>query len=105
METRRGAAAAATWRVRGDASRCRRGGDVETSAGTRRGDAVAATCQFGRDRHAPRYGALGPKDPRCLTQLGGCTVVGADGEALYSWVDRGLCDVPDFEDVLAAVGE
>jgi len=52
-----------------------------------------------------RYGALGPKDPRCLTQLGGCTVVGADGEALYSWVDRGLCDVPDFEDVLAAVGE
>ena len=34
---------------------------------------------------------------RCLTQLGGCAVVGEGGEPLFSWVDQGLCDVPDFE--------
>ena len=52
-----------------------------------------------------RYGELGPVDDRCLTQLGGCTVVGAGGEAIYSWVDRGLCDLPDFEDILSVLGE
>ena len=46
---------------------------------------------------------LKPMDERCLTQLGGCTVVGAGGEALYSWVDQGLCDVPDFEEMLDAL--
>ena len=47
--------------------------------------------------------ALKPRDDRCLTQLGGCTVVGAGGAPVYSWVDRGLCDVPDFEEVLEAL--
>merc|ERR1740139_704121 len=32
---------------------------------------------------------LKPVDDRCLTQLGGCAVVGPGGNALYSWVDRG----------------
>lgn len=50
-----------------------------------------------------RYGELGPKDPRCITQLGGLCVVGAGGEPVYSWVDRGICDLPDFEDVLGAL--
>jgi len=42
-------------------------------------------------------------DDRCLTQLGGCCVVGTGGEAVYSWVDRGLCDVPDMEDILECI--
>ena len=44
-------------------------------------------------------GAQRPDEPQCLTlQLGGCVVVGDAGESLlYSWVDRGLCDVPDFQ--------
>lgn len=50
-----------------------------------------------------RYGELGPKDPRCLTQLGGMVVVSAGGEPEYAWLDRGLCDLPDFEDVLGAL--
>ena len=50
-----------------------------------------------------RYGELGPKDPRCLTQLGGMVVVGAGGAPEYAWLDRGLCDLPDFEDVLGAL--
>jgi hypothetical protein len=33
------------------------------------------------------WDALKPTDPRCLTQLGGCTVVGEGGETLFSWVD------------------
>ena len=41
-----------------------------------------------------------PADARCLTQLGGCTVVGAGGVATYSWVDRGLCDLPDFDEMI-----
>ena len=49
------------------------------------------------------WDALKPADPRCLTQLGGCTVVGQGGEALYSWLDRGLCDVPDFDEMLEAI--
>ena len=36
-------------------------------------------------------------------RLGGCTVVGESGEPLYSWVDQGLCDVPDMNDVLDAL--
>ena len=46
------------------------------------------------------WNALKPADDRCLTQLGGCTVVGSGGEALYSWVDNGLCDVPDMNDLI-----
>jgi len=46
---------------------------------------------------------LKPVDDRCLTQLGGCTVVGDDGKAIYSWVDRGLCDVPDMDDILSVL--
>jgi len=46
---------------------------------------------------------LKPVDDKCLTQLGGCAVVGADGVTLYSWVDRGLCDVPDIEGILEAL--
>ena len=45
---------------------------------------------------------LKPSDERCLTQLGGCALVGPGGEPLFSWVDRGLCDLPDMEDVLDA---
>ena len=41
--------------------------------------------------------ALKPVDDRCLTQLGGCALVGGGGEALFSWVDRGLCDLPDLD--------
>ena len=49
------------------------------------------------------WNELKPTDDRCLTQLGGCAVVGAGGEALYSWVDNGICDVADFDDMLAAL--
>jgi len=49
------------------------------------------------------WDALKPTDPRCLTQLGGCTVVGEGGETLFSWVDRGLCDTATFEEVLEAL--
>jgi len=47
--------------------------------------------------------ALKPVDLRCLTQLGGCTVVSESGESMYSWIDQGLCDVPDMNDVLDAL--
>jgi len=50
------------------------------------------------------WSKLKPVDDRCLTQLGGCTVVEPDGTAIYSWVDRGLCDVPDMDNVLEAIG-
>lgn len=46
------------------------------------------------------WSKLKPVDDRCLTQLGGCTVVESDGSAIYSWVDRGLCDVPDMDNLL-----
>ena len=49
------------------------------------------------------YDELKPADDRCLTQLGGCAVVGPGGAPIYSWVDRGLCDVPDFEALLEAI--
>jgi len=42
-------------------------------------------------------------DDRCLTQLGGCTIVGPGGEPLYSWIDQGLCDVPAMESLLDAL--
>jgi hypothetical protein len=46
------------------------------------------------------WDALAPVDDRCLTQLGGCTVVGPGGEPIYSWLDQGLCDVPDMHTLL-----
>jgi len=46
------------------------------------------------------WSELKPVDDRCLTQYGGCTVVEKGGNAVYSWVDRGLCDVPDMHDIL-----
>ena len=78
------------------------------------------------------YDELKPVDDRCITQLGGCAVVDASGEvvkykhwelkptgnlhrcdhwhsrgtlgeAIYSWLDQGLCDIPDFLDVLQAL--
>jgi hypothetical protein len=49
------------------------------------------------------WSELKPLDDRCLTQLGGCTVVEADGTPVYSWLDKGLCDVPDFDEVVEAL--
>ncbi|KAJ1624070.1 hypothetical protein T492DRAFT_1050035 [Pavlovales sp. CCMP2436] len=49
------------------------------------------------------YDALKPTDNRCLTQLGGCAVVDSGGEPLFLWVDKGLCDVPDFDKLLAVL--
>ena len=49
------------------------------------------------------WDALKPVDDRCLTQLGGCAVVGPAGEPLFSWVDEGLCDVPDFNELMDAL--
>mmetsp|Transcript_9077 Transcript_9077/g.19624 ORF Transcript_9077/g.19624 Transcript_9077/m.19624 type:complete len:342 (-) Transcript_9077:103-1128(-) len=46
------------------------------------------------------WSELKPVDDRCLTQYGGCTVVEKGGNAVYSWVDRGLCDVPDMHNIL-----
>lgn len=46
------------------------------------------------------WSELKPVDDRCLTQYGGCAVVEKGGNAIYSWVDRGLCDVPDMHDIL-----
>eukprot|EP00584_Thalassiosira_punctigera_P001799 CAMPEP_0172540698 /NCGR_PEP_ID=MMETSP1067-20121228/11648_1 /TAXON_ID=265564 ORGANISM="Thalassiosira punctigera, Strain Tpunct2005C2" /NCGR_SAMPLE_ID=MMETSP1067 /ASSEMBLY_ACC=CAM_ASM_000444 /LENGTH=323 /DNA_ID=CAMNT_0013326601 /DNA_START=726 /DNA_END=1697 /DNA_ORIENTATION=+ len=51
------------------------------------------------------WSKLKPVDDRCLTQHGGCTVVGEDGSAVYSWLDKGLCDVPDMNDVLEELSE
>lgn len=55
------------------------------------------------DVQGKHWEELKPSHPPCLTQLGGCAVVGPGGEALYSWVDRGLCDVPDFDEMLDMV--
>ena len=52
--------------------------------------------------HVRRNDSHSPTRP-LRAQLGGCTVVGAGGVPLYSWVDRGLCDVPDFEPILGAL--
>ena len=52
---------------------------------------------------AAHWDALKPADERCLTQLGGCVVVGPGGEALYSWLDQGLCDLPDFDEMVEAL--
>ena len=49
------------------------------------------------------WAALKPVDDRLLTQLGGCTVVGPGGTPLFNWLDRGLCDVVDFEDVVDSI--
>ena len=49
---------------------------------------------------AKHWDELKPADDRCLTQLGGCAIVGPGGEPLYSWVDEGLCDVPYMREVL-----
>ena len=49
------------------------------------------------------WDVLKPVDDRCLTQLGGLTVVGEGGDALYSWTDEGLCDVPEFYEILEAI--
>eukprot|EP00548_Thalassiothrix_antarctica_P017628 CAMPEP_0194192704 /NCGR_PEP_ID=MMETSP0154-20130528/71733_1 /TAXON_ID=1049557 /ORGANISM="Thalassiothrix antarctica, Strain L6-D1" /LENGTH=308 /DNA_ID=CAMNT_0038916359 /DNA_START=57 /DNA_END=983 /DNA_ORIENTATION=+ len=49
------------------------------------------------------WSELRPVDDRCLTQYGGCTIVGPSGESLYSWVDRGLCDVPNMFDILETI--
>ena len=49
------------------------------------------------------WDALKPADDRCLTQLGGCAVVGPGGEPLYSWVDAGLCDVPDMHELAEGI--
>jgi hypothetical protein len=49
------------------------------------------------------WSELKPVDDRCLTQLGGCTVVESDGTAIYSWVDKGLCHVPDMDDLLEVI--
>jgi len=47
------------------------------------------------------WDALKPTDDRCLTQLGGCVVVGDGGAPIFSWTDQGLCDVPDMTDLVA----
>jgi len=49
------------------------------------------------------WDALKPTDDRCLTQLGGCVVVGDEGHALFSWLDNGICDVADFDEMLASL--
>lgn len=49
------------------------------------------------------WNELKPTDDRCLTQLGGCTVVGPSGEPIYSWIDQGLCDIADMYEVLGAL--
>ena len=43
---------------------------------------------------------LKPVHDPCLTQLGGCMIVGENGVPLFSWVDRGLCNIPDMKKVL-----
>ena len=55
------------------------------------------------DIQAKHWDALKPVDERCLTQLGGCAVVGAGGAPIYSWCDQGLCDVPDYRKLLERI--
>eukprot|EP00320_Phaeocystis_rex_P003824 CAMPEP_0119082230 /NCGR_PEP_ID=MMETSP1178-20130426/120342_1 /TAXON_ID=33656 /ORGANISM="unid sp, Strain CCMP2000" /LENGTH=276 /DNA_ID=CAMNT_0007064991 /DNA_START=156 /DNA_END=986 /DNA_ORIENTATION=+ len=45
---------------------------------------------------------LAPSDDRCLTQLGGCALVGG-ADAKFLWRDGGICNTADFEEVLAAL--
>ena len=52
------------------------------------------------DIQIKHWGDLKPEDDRCLTQLGGCTIVEANGSPVYSWVDQGLCDVPDMDQIV-----
>jgi hypothetical protein len=49
------------------------------------------------------WSALKPDEERCLTQLGGCAVVGDGGAPLYSWLDNGICDTADFHEMLDAL--
>ena len=46
---------------------------------------------------------LGAQDDRCITQLGGCALLSADGEVLYEWRDTGICNTAHFEDLLRAL--
>ena len=48
---------------------------------------------------AKNWGELKPRRP-LPDAAWGCTVVRAGGEAVYSWVDQGLCDVPDIEQLI-----
>ena len=50
------------------------------------------------------WSELRPSDENLnlLTQLGGCIVTGEDGETVdYKWLDNGICDVADFEKMIA----
>ena len=49
------------------------------------------------------WSEMKPTDDRCLTQLGGCVIVGEKGEALYSWVDNGICDVANFDEMVESL--
>lgn len=53
------------------------------------------------DIQIKHWDELKPVDDRCLTQLGGCTIVSDDGVPIYSWLDTGLCDIPDFDKLLS----
>lgn len=47
-----------------------------------------------------RWSDLQPGDPRCLTQLGGCALYGANGAEEFVWKDNGICGVANFEEIL-----
>ena len=61
---------------------------------------AAGVCRWRAGIQMSHWDELKPVDDRCLTQLGGCAVVGPGGAPLFSWVDEGLCDLPDFEEML-----
>ncbi|GMH87401.1 hypothetical protein TrVE_jg12474 [Triparma verrucosa] len=77
--------------------------DLPLDWGVRPFELATLRLQNLKDVQLAHYGELKPADDRCLTQLGGCAVVGPGGSPLFSWVDRGLCDVADFEALLAAL--
>ena len=52
------------------------------------------------------WAELAPTDDRCLTQLGGCVVVGPGAEpdeVKYRWVDEGICNTANFDQMLASL--
>jgi len=46
---------------------------------------------------------LEPTDERCLTQLGGCVVVGPGAEEKFKWIDGGICNTANFEEIVEAL--
>ena len=46
------------------------------------------------------WSELLPSNLNLLTQLGGCVILDSNGNEVYKFRDRGICDVCNFEKML-----